>query len=189
VYDENDFSQDYVLCTNTRTAYEAIISGKRDIIFVAGASERQISAVKSAGTDLHFTPIGREAFVFIVGKKNPIDNITYQQIRNIYSGKTAYWKTLGWRDGRRIIAFQRPEGSGSQTGLQTFINGLPIQVPQPLPDASLIGVNSLMKQVSVEWQGVQSAIGYSYRYYATTMYANPDVKLLTRIPKLSVRNS
>jgi phosphate transport system substrate-binding protein len=35
-----------------------------------------------------------------------------------------------------------------------------------------------MKQVSVEWQGVQPAIGYSYRYYATTMYANPDVKLL-----------
>jgi len=178
VFDEDIFSQNYVQCTNTRGAYEALIMGERDIIFVAGASEKQIAAAKTAGAELCFTPIGREAFVFLVGINNPIDNVTYQQIRNIYSGKTAHWGTLGWRDGGRIIAFQRPEGSGSQTGLHAFLRGLSIQVPQPLPDASLIGTNSLMNQVSVEWQGVQPAIGYSYRFFATTMYANPDVKLL-----------
>ena len=179
VYAEDVFSFNDVLCTNTRGAYEALISGERDIIFVAGASEQQLKEAESAGADLHFTPIGHEAFVFLVGKNNPIESITYQQIRNIYSGKTAYWTTLGWPEGGRIIAFQRPEGSGSQTGLQRIIGDLPIQVPQPLPDVSLIGVNSLMKQVSVEWQGVQPALGYSYRYYATTMYANPDTKLLS----------
>lgn len=178
VYDKNAFSRDQVLCTNTRGAYEAVISGERDIIFVAQASERQIADAKKAGADLRFTPIGREAFVFLVGKENPIDNITYQQIRNIYSGKTAGWRTLGWNEGGKIIAFQRPEGSGSQTGLQNIMGDIPVQVPQPLPDASLIGTNSLMQQVSVEWRGVQPAIGYSYRYYATKMYANPDVKLL-----------
>ena len=177
-YDKDFFSEDYVLFTNTRSAYEAIISGERDIIFVAGASEQQLASAEAAGADLRFTPIGHEAFVFLVGKRNPIDNITYQQIRNIYSGKTANWRTLGWSEGGRIVAFQRPEGSGSQTGLQKIMGELPIQVPQPLPDASLIGTSSLMKQISVEWQGVQPAIGYSYRYYATTMYANPDAKIL-----------
>jgi phosphate transport system substrate-binding protein len=178
VYDENAFSKDKVLLTNTRGAYEAVISGDRDIIFVAGASGKQLAAARAAGADLQLTPIGREAFVFLTGKSNPIDTIAYQQIRNIYSGKTANWRTLGWKEGGKIIAFQRPEGSGSQTGLQMIMGGLPIQVPQPLPDASLIGTNSLMKQVSVEWQGVQPAIGYSYRYYATTMYPNSDAKLL-----------
>lgn len=177
-YNQDLFSKDYVLCTNTRNAYEAIISGERDIIFVAGASEQQISAAKAIGADLHFTPIGREAFVFLVGKDNPIDNLTHQQIRNIYSGKTARWRTIGWNEGGRIIAFQRPEGSGSQTGLQNIMGELPIQAPQPLPDADLVGTNSLMKQMSVEWKGVQPAIGYSYRYYATMMYANPDAKIL-----------
>jgi phosphate transport system substrate-binding protein len=179
VYDEGAFSQDYVLCTNTLGAYEAIISGERDVIFVAGASEQQMAAARKAGADLRFTPIGREAFVFLVGKENPVNDITYQQIRNIYSGKTANWRTLGWSESAKIIAFQRPEGSGSQTGLQSIMGGIPIQAPQPLPDASLIGTNSLMKQVSVEWRGAQPAIGYSYRYYATTMYANPDAKLLS----------
>ena len=206
VYDYENFSQDDVLCTNTRSAYEKIITGETDIIFVATASEQQLAAAESVGADLHFTPIGREAFVFLVGKDNPVDSITQQQIRNIYSGKTAYWNTLGWHEGGRIIAFQRPEGSGSQTGLQFFMAdksvstspidsiirdiaqflglsktnnvGIPIQVPQPLPDSDLIGTNSLMNQVSVEWDGVQPALGYSYRYFATTMYSNPDAKLL-----------
>lgn len=178
-YDEKAYSPQKVLCTNTSGAYKSVINSERDIIFVATASQKQIEAAKQVGVDLKFTPIGREAFVFLVGKENPIDDISYQQIRNIYSGKTAHWRTIGWADGGNIIAFQRPEGSGSQTGLQGIMGKLPIQVPQPLPDASLIGTNSLMKQVSIKWNGVQPALGYSYRYYATTMYANPDVKLLS----------
>lgn len=179
VYDRASFSSDDVLCTNTSNAYEAVISGGRDIIFVAGASEKQKAKAKLSGADLKFTPIGREAFVFLTGTNNPVNSITYQQIRNIYSGKTAYWGTLGWKDGGKIIAFQRPEGSGSQTGLQNLMGNLPILSPQPLPDDSLIGTNSLMKQVSVKWRGVQPALGYSYRYYAAVMFANPNAKMLS----------
>jgi phosphate transport system substrate-binding protein len=56
---------------------------------------------------------------------------------------------------------------------------LPIFKPQILLDKNLIGSNSMLKQVSVEWQGRQPAIGYSYRYYATTMYFNEDTKILS----------
>ena len=177
-YNEADYSPNLVVCTNTPNAYNAIITGECDIIFVAGPSEKQKQAAKDAGVELVLTPVGREAFVFLTGKTNPVDGLTYQQLKNIYSGKTAKWKTLGWNDGGNIIAFQRPEGSGSQTGLQNIMGGLPIQKPQPLPDASLVGSGSLMKQVSVEWNGIQPAIGYSYRYYAISMYPNPDAKLM-----------
>ena len=178
-YDASVYTPEKVVCTNTRYAYEAVIAGTTDIIFVAGASNEQMAAAEKAGVTLKFTPIGTEAFVFLTGKNNPVDSVTTQQLRNIYSGKTARWSTLGWKEGGDIIAFQRPEGSGSQTGLQRLIMpDLPIQSPQPLPDASLIGENSLLKQVSVEWKGVQPALGYSYRFYATAMYANPDSKLL-----------
>lgn len=178
VYAEEDYTEDAVRCTNTTNAYNAIISGEADIIFVAGPSQKQLQAAADAGADLVLTPIGREAFVFIVGKSNPVENLTYQQLRNIYSGKTAKWATLGWPEGGDIIAFQRPEGSGSQTGLQRIMGDMPIVAPQPLPDQSLAGSNSLMQQVSVWWMGVQPALGYSYRYYALTMYANDDAKLL-----------
>ena len=182
VYEEEDYAagltEGTVRCTNTANAYEAVVSGEADIIFVAGPSEKQKQAAADAGANLVLTPIGREAFVFIVGKSNPVEGLSYQQIRNIYSGKTAHWRTLGWEEGGSIIAFQRPEGSGSQSGLQRVMGDMPIVAPQPLPDKSLVGSNSLMQQVSVWWKGVQPALGYSYRYYAQTMYANPDTKLL-----------
>ncbi|MDR2946450.1 MAG: substrate-binding domain-containing protein [Candidatus Adiutrix sp.] len=178
VYDRKTFSQNTVLCDGTRNAYEALIQGKRDIIFVAAPSAGQIKAAQNAGADLRFTPIGWEAFVFLAGKDNPVDSLSHQEIRNIFSGKSAHWRTFGWAQGGPVIAFMRPEGSGSQTGLAQIMGGLPIQTPQPLPDASLMLSSSLLKQVSVRWRGVQPAIGYSYRYFATTMYANPEAKLL-----------
>jgi phosphate transport system substrate-binding protein len=177
-YNRNQFSPNDVACNNTANAYERIIKGDCDIIFVAGPSAKQKQAAKAAGANLIYTPIGKEAFVFLTGKTNPIKDLTYQQIKNIYSGKTAKWRTLGWDAGGDIIAFKRPEGSGSQTGLENIMGELPIQKPQPLPDESLVGKGSMLKQVSVEWKGVQSAIGYSYRYYAISMYPNLDSKLM-----------
>ena len=180
-YSETAFKQapESVTFTDTLQAYDGIISGERDVIFVAGAAQSQMQKAKEHGAELVFTPIGKEAFVFLVGKNNPIDDISVRQIRNIYSGKTAKWATLGWREGGNIIAFQRPEGSGSQTGLQQIMGNIPIAAPRPLPDASLVGENSLMKQISVEYKGVQPALGYSYRFFAQTMLYNPDCKILS----------
>lgn len=180
VYAEADYVQgETARCTNTSGAYRALIAGERDVIFCAGPSASQRAAAEEAGVELHLTPIGREAFVFVVGKENPVDGLSRQQIYNIYSGKTALWSTLGWKEGGQIVAFRRPETSGSESGLVNVVmKGRPVVAPQPLPDKSLVGSNSLMQQVSVEWNGVQPALGYSYRFFATTMYANPDTKLL-----------
>ncbi|MCL2023413.1 MAG: hypothetical protein FWG82_03480, partial [Oscillospiraceae bacterium] len=65
VYDQDAFSDDKVICTNTRAAYQGIIEGKRDIIFVAQPAQSQLDTAKEAGADLVFTPIGKEAFVFL----------------------------------------------------------------------------------------------------------------------------
>ena len=181
VYDETAYGAgESVPFTNTLRAFDSLIAGERDIVFSSHASQKQIKAAKDAGVELVHTPIGKEAFVFLVGEKNPIENLSSQQIYNIYSGKTAKWRTLGWDEGGNIVAFQRPEGSGSQTGIQTIMHnaGLPLIVPQPLPDKSLVGTNSLMKQISVEWKGVQPALGYSYKFFATEMYPNHEAKLL-----------
>lgn len=167
-----------VIMTNTLRAYNGLIDGERDVIFVAGASESQRKKARDAGVELVFTPIGKEAFVFIVANDNPTDGLTYQQIKNVYSGKTAMWRTLGWKEGGRIVDFRRPDGSGSQTALQNIMRGTPLTVPQPLPSRDLAGSNSLMTQMTVEYNGVRPALGYSYKYFATRMYPNPDTKLL-----------
>lgn len=174
---EDAYDPDKVLCTKTNKAYAELIAGNRDVIFVLDAAQSQLDAAEAAGAELEFTPIGKEAFVFLAAKSNPVNGLTYKQIKDIYSGKTAMWSTLGWKEGGEIVSFRRPEGSGSQTGLQKVMRDMPIQ-SRTLPDESLAGTNSLMKQMSVEWNGVQPALGYSYKFFAKTMYSNPDVKIL-----------
>ena len=170
---------DEVRFTNTIRGFYSLVSGDVDIFFSAYPSEKQMEHAKKEGKELVFTPIGKEAFCFIVPKSNPVENLSTQQIRNIYSGKTSMWNTLGWKEGGKMIKFQRPEGSGSQSTLQKIMKGLPIEAPQPAPNMDIIGTNSLMKQMTVEYKGVQPALGYSYKFFATTMNPNPDTKFLS----------
>ncbi|MCF0116428.1 MAG: substrate-binding domain-containing protein [Bacilli bacterium] len=170
---------DEIRFTNTIRGFNSLVSGDVDIFFSAYPSALQMEHAKNNNVDLHFTPIGKEAFVFIVPKSNPIDNITYQQIKNIYTGKTSFWRTLGWKEGGEMIKFQRPEGSGSQSSLQNILKGLPLQKPQPLPDKSLIGTNSLMDNLTITYKGVQPALGYSFKFFATEMNPNEDTKFLS----------
>ena len=58
------------------------------------------------------------------------------------------------------------------------MKGMPVLAPQPLPGGAIDGSNSLMKQMSVWYNGVQPALGYSYRFFAQTMYPNEDTALL-----------
>lgn len=177
-YNETNYNGE-VQFRNTIRGFNALVSGDVDIFFSAYPSETQLEHARSEGKELVFTPIGKEAFVFIVPNSNPVENLTTQQIRNIYSGKTSNWRTLGWNEGGQMLKFQRPEGSGSQSTLQKIMKGLPIEAPQPAPNMDIIGTNSLMKQMTVEYNGVQPALGYSYKFFATTMNPNPDTKFLS----------
>ena len=111
----------FVGCRNTPGAYRNIVDGTRDIIFVAGPSEEQERYAEEKGVKLIYTPIGREAFVFFVHPDNPISGLTLDEIRSIYAGKTTQWEQLGIEHLGDILAYQRNEGSGSQTALERQI--------------------------------------------------------------------
>ncbi len=117
---EYRFYNSEVQCSSTMNAYDNLINGAVDIIFAARPSKQQMAEAKNKGIELKLTPIGREAFVFFVNAKNPVRALSTVQIQDIYSGKITGWKELGGRN-KRIIAFQRPEGSGSQTMLQKLM--------------------------------------------------------------------
>ena len=113
---QNYLQDEIVMVSTTPYAYNNLFEGKADVIFAAGPSELQRKAADDNGLKLDMTPIGREAFVFFVNKKNPIDSLTLEQIRGIYSGEITNWSQVGGNN-EEIRAFQRPQDSGSQTAL------------------------------------------------------------------------
>ncbi len=112
---------------NTPGGYQNLAEKKTDIFIGVYPSEDQKAYAESYGTTYEYTPIGTEAFVFFVHKDNPIDNLTTEQIQGIYSGEITNWEQVGGKN-EKIAAFQRNEGSGSQSMLERFMGDIPIMV-------------------------------------------------------------
>ena len=158
-FDGTDFDAGSALqYSNTRGAYQAVVDGSVDVIFCAKPSAGQLQYAADQGVSLELVPIGCEAFVFVVNKDNPVENLTAEQIRGIYSGKYRRWSEVGGDDSY-IDAVQRNTGSGSQTTMLSFMNGEKM-VRSPI--GALVG----------------RSIGYSFRYYTDGINGNEKVKML-----------
>jgi phosphate transport system substrate-binding protein len=166
----------FLFCSTTTGAYERLIKGEVDMIFVASASKAQAEAAKAMGVELNFTPIGREAFVFFVNSRNPLENITVEEIQGIYSGKITEWSQLGVKGLGNIRPFQRDEGSGSQTALQGLMGDIPLI--EPIIDDRVDGMGGIIERTA-DYKNYKNAIGYSFRFYSTEMVGNDQIKLLS----------
>ncbi len=158
-FDGENFSEKSLLQKRgTGGAYKAIVSGDADIIFVAQPSEQQIAFAEENGVELEYVPIGYEGFVFIVNSENPVENLTIEQLKGIYSGKYTNWKEVGG-ENIPINALQRVENSGSQTAMIAFMDETPLMESR----TKLFG----------------RSIGYSFRFYVTDLAGKADIKLLS----------
>jgi phosphate transport system substrate-binding protein len=167
-----------VVCSQTSGALDNLFNGYVEIAFVMGISEEQAEDARSLGLELELTPIGREAFVFLVNSRNRAGNLTQEDIRGIYSGAITNWRQVGGANDR-IEAYQRPEGSGSQTALQKIMGGAPVMEPKNEQVYSFMG--GLYNAVA-DYKNYRNAIGYSFRFYIESMLNDAElnkVKLLS----------
>ena len=162
-------------CSTTTNAYYNIVTGDADIIFVGGPSKEQEEFAKENGVELVYTPIGREAFVFFVNSKNPLENITIKQIQDIYSGNITKWDELNVSGFGEIRAFQRDEGSGSQTALVKLMGDK--ELINPIEENVIGGMGGIISKTA-DYKNYKNAIGYSFRYYSQEMVNNNQIKLL-----------
>ena len=162
--------------SKTHNAYVNLINGNTDLILVTYPSEDELNLAKEQNVELEIIPIVKEAFVFFVNKDNTVENLTLSQIQDIYSGKIKNWKDVGGNDSK-IMAYQRPENSGSQTGmLELVMQG--IKMMKPTTETISQSMADIIDVIS-DYDNGKDAIGYSYYYYATTMYTNYTMKLLS----------
>lgn len=171
---EYDLYTSEVSCNTTPQAYERLLKKEVDIIFVAAPSEKQKETFANAEEELEVTPIGKEGFVFFVNSDNPVEGLSIQQIQDIYQGKITNWKEVGGKD-EEIRAFQRPEGSGSQSALLRLMKGLPLM--ESLKENTPTGMGAIISETA-NYRNSKNALGFSFRFYANEMVGNNQIKLL-----------
>lgn len=158
-YGENFAPDSKMQYRNTVRGYTAVVDGDCDILFCASPSKEQTDYAKEKDVELVYVPIGLEGFVFFVNKENPVNDLTTEQVRDIYSGEITNWKDVGGAN-RVINPVTRLEGSGSQSAMNAFMGDRRIAAKSPL---AITG----------------GSIGFSFRYYMDGIVENSDVKMLS----------
>ena len=158
--------------SGTHNAYLNLIGGEADLILVArnpSVEELELAALSGVSLDIH--PIALDAFVFMVHEDNPVQQLSSDQIRGIYTGEFTNWKEVGGPSAQ-INPYQRNEQSGSQQLMQALVmKGAPMV---NAPDLVLLKMIAPFYAISEDLLG----IGYSVFYYEEFMAPNEFIKLI-----------
>ena len=173
-----------VTFTNSLVGFERLIFGAPgsdraeegiDMFFGARPSKSQLWFAEEMKVDLEITPIAREGFIFFVEADNPVTDLTSDQLKAIYHGDITNWKELGGKD-QPIRAFQRPEGSGSQTMMQYFMGDLSLKKPESY---EVVGAMEGVVTRVAEYHNEAGALGYSFRYFLEGLMQEKGVRMLS----------
>lgn len=162
-----------VKISKTHGAYINLIDGKTDIIMVATQpSEQEQRYAADSNVELTLIPVARDAFIFMNNKKNPIENLTVTEIKQIYSGKIVNWKDVDG-ENEKIIPFVRQANSGSQEAMRTLVmkGSELIEMEEMMIPTMIDLVNRLDEE---KW-----GLGYSFYYYVDSMVQSQNVRLLS----------
>lgn len=168
-------AQSFVKHNTTHNAYVNLIDGKCDIIFVTPPSSDELKMLEDAEEEYEVIRVVKDAFVFLVNDSNPLDNLSFEDIKSIYRGDITNWSHLGG-DNVEIIPYQRPDNSGSQTLMYKLVlsESELMDAPTSLKPGEM---GDLVDAVSDYTTG-KGAIGYSVYYYASGMYVQEGSKLI-----------
>jgi len=158
--------------TGTHPAFVNLINGYADLILVARtASPDELHLADSLDVSFLEAPIALDALIFLVNNQNPANNLTTDQIQDIYTGKITSWTDVGG-EYVRLNAYTRERNSGSQELMESLM--MKDLTMHDFPDMMIEGMMGLINQIETDPQG----LGYSVNYYTRYMIRSDNVKII-----------
>lgn len=152
------------------TGIAALINGTVDL---ANASRQvkteEVEEAQANGIDPVEFVIARDAIAVIVHLDNPVNELTLQQISDIYSGKITNWQEVGGED-RPIVLLSRETNSGTHVYFLEEVVRLGEKENKTLFSQDTLLLPS-SEGIGVEVRQNPNAIGYDGLGYVT-----PDMK-------------
>lgn len=133
--------------TGSSAAVNSVING----IALIGDLSRELNENESP-EKLHQVVIAFDGIALIVNNKNPINNLSSNEVHNIFSGNITKWSELGGNDDS-ITIIGREESSGTRESFEKIFNpeGVPYHYHAEYPESG-----DILSKVSSD----ESAIGY-----------------------------
>ena len=174
--ESRDAVSDLVQFNRTTQSFRNLMADYCDILIVGEPNAAVYDEMADAHFEADIETIATDALVFVVNANNPVDNLTTEQVRKIYSGEITNWSEVGGDDAP-IEAFQRNENAGSQAlMLKLVMQDTPMMdAPETYIVSSMGGLMEAVKG----YDNSANAIGYSVYYYANDMQMAQGLKILS----------
>ena len=153
--------------SKTTNAYKRLIDNEVEMIFVPDASEEIRKYAEEKNVKLRYIPIAKEALVFFTSKDNKVDNITTEELHDIYVNNSINnWSSLGGED-KGLVAYCRNNDSGSHAQMEKFILAGDNINDDIYKERISMAMASILTDVSSfnEENKNDMAMGYSLYYY------------------------
>lgn len=148
------------------TGIAALINGTADIANASRAmKDEERQQAESNGIEPFEIAIARDAIAIVVNPANPVDDLTLQQISDIFSGKIDNWTEVGGED-RPIVRLSRETNSGTHVFFLEEVVRLGDKDNKTLfsPDTLLLPSS---EGITAEVRQNPNAIGYDGLGYVT----------------------
>ena len=110
-----------LLNSNTHQSFVNLIDDKVELIITARSISRDEKAyAEQQGVTLVEKPIAKDALAFMVNLKNPVNNLSIEQIQAIYTGNIVNWSEVGGLDCL-MKPYVRNRNSGSQEKFELMV--------------------------------------------------------------------
>jgi phosphate transport system substrate-binding protein len=154
------------------TGIAALLNGTVSIANASRAiKSEEIDTAKKNGVDPIEFVVARDAIAVIVHPKNPVNQLTLQQISDIYSGNIKNWSEVGGED-RPIVRLSRETNSGTHVYFLETVLRLGSK-----DNKTLFSMDTLLlpssEGITAEVRDNPNAIGYDGLGYIV-----PEVKML-----------
>ena len=109
--------QIYVHAGNSTSAIRDVHNGVVDI----GATSRYLIPNELRDSGVELLPVAWDALTIIVHKDNPVESISLEQAKAVYTGKIRYWSELGGTDQKIEVYAHKNKISGNGHALRDLL--------------------------------------------------------------------
>lgn len=138
--------EEYITKKGVKEAYLELLNGKSDVVLATEVDDETINWLKANGIDVESKIIAKDAIVFLRNINNPVESLTSNQVRGIFSGKYKNWKELGGND-EDIISYRAKENTEEEYMMEKFMGNKALIKQRYEPeDSSLEGLLSALSE-------------------------------------------
>jgi len=152
------------------TGIAALLNGATDICEASrDMKEKEYKMAKDKGIKPYRVSVALDGIAVFLNEGNPVQNLTFQQLKDIYTGVVTNWKDVGGND-TRIILYGRENNSGTYVFFKEHVLEDEDYSPytQTLPGTAAV-VNAVSKDKNgIGYGGIAWAKGVKYAAVART---------------------